>query len=114
MRVCCKTEGESRAFRKIGRKRGTSNEKTNQNDAKSNEPCALRAALPSCHARQLPEKPDGAAGTQSFTAGQDSVTVEQGCTWMLTGDCALTSLENNGTINFGGYTIIQADGTVLC
>ena len=31
----------------------------------------------------------------------------------LTGDCALTSLTNNGTINFNGHTITLADGTVL-
>ncbi len=36
-----------------------------------------------------------------------------GCTWNLTGDCTITSLENNGTINFNGYTITLADGTVL-
>ena len=41
------------------------------------------------------------------------VTVESGCTWTLTGDCTLTSLTNNGTINFNGYTITLADGTVL-
>ena len=41
------------------------------------------------------------------------VTIENGCTWTLTGDCTLTSLTNNGTINFNGYTITLADGTVL-
>ena len=41
------------------------------------------------------------------------VTVESGCTWSLTGNCTLTSLTNNGTINFNGYTITLADGTVL-
>ena len=41
------------------------------------------------------------------------VTVGSGCTWTLTGDCTLTSLTNNGTINFNGYTITLADGTVL-
>ncbi len=41
------------------------------------------------------------------------VTVEKGCTWTLTGDCTLTSLTNNGTINFNGHTITLADGTVL-
>ena len=41
------------------------------------------------------------------------VTVESGCTWTLTGNCTLTSLTNNGTINFNGYTITLADGTVL-
>ncbi|MCD7754088.1 MAG: hypothetical protein LUH41_06065 [Clostridiales bacterium] len=41
------------------------------------------------------------------------ITVEVGCTWTLTGDCTVTSLTNNGTINFNGYTITLADGTVL-
>lgn len=41
------------------------------------------------------------------------VTVEKGSTWTLTGDCTLTSLTNNGTINFNGHTITLADGTVL-
>lgn len=41
------------------------------------------------------------------------VTVESGCTWKLTGNCTITSLTNNGTIDFNGYTITLADGTVL-
>ena len=41
------------------------------------------------------------------------VTIGAGCTWTLTGDCTLTSLTNNGTINFNGHTITLADGTVL-
>ena len=41
------------------------------------------------------------------------VTIESGCTWTLTGNCTLTSLTNNGTIDFNGYTITLADGTVL-
>lgn len=41
------------------------------------------------------------------------VTIESGCTWTLTGDCTITSLVNNGTINFNGHTITLADGTVL-
>ena len=41
------------------------------------------------------------------------VAIENGCTWNLTGNCTLTSLTNNGTINFNGYTITPADGTVL-
>ena len=44
---------------------------------------------------------------------QVNVTIESGCTWVLTGDCAITSLDNNGTIDFNGYTITLADGTVL-
>ena len=35
------------------------------------------------------------------------------CVWPLTGVCTVTSLVNNGTINFNGYTITLADGTVL-
>lgn len=41
------------------------------------------------------------------------VTVEKGSTWTLTGDCKISSLTNNGTINFNGHTITLADGTVL-
>jgi len=41
------------------------------------------------------------------------VTVEAGSVWTLTGNCTLTSLTNNGTVNFNGYTITLADGTVL-
>ncbi len=41
------------------------------------------------------------------------VTIGSGCTWTLTGDCTITSLVNNGTINFNGHTITLADGTVL-
>ena len=41
------------------------------------------------------------------------VTVESGCVWNLTGNCTVSSLTNNGTINFNGYTITLADGTVL-
>ena len=41
------------------------------------------------------------------------VTVESGSVWTLTGDCSLTSLTNQGTIDFNGYTITLADGTVL-
>ena len=58
---------------------------------------------------QIIENAEGGATVENNV----SVTVEQGCTWTLTGDCTLTSLENNGTINFGGYTITLADGTVL-
>ena len=41
------------------------------------------------------------------------VTVESGSVWTLTGDCSITSLINQGTINFNGYTITLEDGTVL-
>ncbi len=52
---------------------------------------------------------------QNGTAVSDNavITVESGCTWNLTGDCKITSLTNNGTIHFNGYTITHADGTVL-
>ena len=52
---------------------------------------------------------------QGGTAVSDNavVTIENGCTWTLTGDCTLTSLTNNGAINFNGHTITLADGTVL-
>ncbi|MCI5796735.1 MAG: hypothetical protein MR019_07705 [Ruminococcus sp.] len=41
------------------------------------------------------------------------ITIDSGCTWNLTADCTVTSLTNNGTINFNGHTITLADGTVL-
>ena len=41
------------------------------------------------------------------------ITIGEGCTWKLTGDCTITSLTNNGTIDFNGYTITLADGSVL-
>ena len=41
------------------------------------------------------------------------VTIGSSCTWTLTGDCTITSLINNGKINFSGHTITLADGTVL-
>ena len=41
------------------------------------------------------------------------ITVESGSTWILTGDCTISSLNNNGTIRFNGHTITLADGTVL-
>ena len=52
---------------------------------------------------------------QNGTAVSDNavVVVESGCTWTLTGDCTVTSLTNNGTINFNGCTITLADGTAL-
>ena len=56
-----------------------------------------------------------ADNAEGGTAVSDNavVTIDSGCTWTLTGDCTLTSLTNNGTINFNGYTITLADGTVL-
>ncbi|MBR1442549.1 MAG: S-layer homology domain-containing protein [Firmicutes bacterium] len=41
------------------------------------------------------------------------VTVEEGSVWNLTGDCKVTSVDNKGTVNFNGYKIYLADGTVL-
>ncbi|MDO4318658.1 MAG: hypothetical protein Q4C48_10720, partial [Lachnospiraceae bacterium] len=42
-----------------------------------------------------------------------SVTIESGCTWTLTGDCTISTLTNNGTINYNGFTVTLEDGTVL-
>ncbi|MCD8180714.1 MAG: hypothetical protein LUF26_04460 [Firmicutes bacterium] len=41
------------------------------------------------------------------------VTIDEDSTWTLTGNCVITSLTNNGTINYNGYTITLADGTEL-
>ncbi len=41
------------------------------------------------------------------------VTIGEGCTWNLTDDCTVTSLDNQGTINFNGHTITLASGAVL-
>lgn len=56
-----------------------------------------------------------ADNAQNGTAVSDNavVTIGSGCAWTLTGSCTLTSLTNNGAINFNGYTITLADGTVL-
>ena len=56
-----------------------------------------------------------ADNAEGGTAVSDNavVTIDAGCTWTLTGDCTLTSLTNNGTINLNGHTITLADGTVL-
>ena len=53
---------------------------------------------------------DNSGGIQTTGGG---TTIDSGCTWTLTGDCVITSLTNNGAINFNGYTITLADGTVL-
>lgn len=52
---------------------------------------------------------------QGGTAVDDNVvvTVGSGCTWTLTGDCSATSVDGDGTIEYGGYTITLADGSVL-
>ncbi len=41
------------------------------------------------------------------------ITIDENSVWNLTGNCVITSLTNNGTVNFNGYTITLADGTVL-
>ncbi len=45
------------------------------------------------------------------SSGNVDLTVESGCTWTLTGDCTVSSLNNNGTIIFNGFTIYFTDGT---
>lgn len=69
-----------------------------------------------------PDKPDGDNAGQSgsgfggsgkVTQGDSANTIDSGSTWNLTGSCTISSLTNNGTINFNGYTITLADGTVL-
>ncbi len=52
---------------------------------------------------------------QNGTAVENNavITVESGCVWNLTGNCTVSSIINNGKINFNGYTITLADGTVL-
>ena len=41
------------------------------------------------------------------------VTIDSGAVWTLTDDCTISSLTNNGKINFNGHTITLADGTIL-
>ena len=53
------------------------------------------------------------ANATSTVDNNVAVTVEAGSTWTLTGNCTISTLTNNGTINFNGYTITLADGTVL-
>ena len=55
---------------------------------------------------------ENAAGGQAVDNNAD-VTIEEGSTWSLTGDSVITSLNNQGTIEYNGYTITLADGTVL-
>ena len=52
---------------------------------------------------------------QNGTAVENNavVTIGEGCTWTLTGDCTITSLTNKGILNLNGYTITLADGTVI-
>ena len=69
-----------------------------------------------------PDKPDGDnagqpgggfGGSGEVTQGDSANTIDSGSTWNLTGNYTISSLTNNGTINFNGYTITLADGTVL-
>ena len=46
-------------------------------------------------------------------AGNAAISIGEGCTWNLTGDCTVSTLTNFGTIHYNGYTITLADGTVL-
>jgi len=45
-----------------------------------------------------------------------AVTVESGAIWNLTGNCYVTTLTNNGTINTNGYTLsyktLSGSGTI--
>lgn len=52
---------------------------------------------------------------QGGTAVSDNavIAIDSGSVWNLTGDCVISELTNSGTINFNGYTITLADGTVL-
>lgn len=58
---------------------------------------------------QIVENAEGGAAVENNAV----ITLEEGATWTLTGNVTITSLENKGTINFNGYTITLADGTVL-
>lgn len=47
------------------------------------------------------------------TSGDITVHVSRGCTWSLTGNSVVDTLDNEGTIQYNGYSITLADGTVL-
>ena len=51
-------------------------------------------------------------GGEKYKTNAD-VFIAAGSTWNLTGNSTLTSLYNLGTINYNGYTITLADGTVM-
>ena len=54
------------------------------------------------------------SGTEYISTGNNATAViDSGCTRNLTGDCTLTSLTNNGTINYNGYTITLTNDIVL-
>lgn len=58
---------------------------------------------------QIVDNADGGTAVENNAV----VTIEKGSKWVLTGDCTITSLTNNGTIDFNGHTITLAGGTVL-
>ena len=101
---------------------GTENTSADTAEDTADEAPLLDGTAPSTESESGESGDSGGTGSinivdnaQNGTAVSDNavVTIESGCTWILTGDCTLTSLTNNGTINFNGYTITLADGTVL-
>lgn len=52
---------------------------------------------------------------QGGTKIKDNIqlTIESGATWTLTGDCTLSALTNEGTIDYNGFTITLDGGEVL-
>lgn len=56
---------------------------------------------------------DKVSGDDAANGRTVKVTVGQGSTWKLTGDCTLDVLDNQGSIDFNGHRITLADGTVL-
>ena len=50
---------------------------------------------------QIVDNADGGTAVENNAV----VTIEKGSKWVLTGDCTITSLTNNGTIDFNGHTI---------
>ena len=59
-----------------------------------------------------------ATGEDTDEASEDEydvvyVIVDEGCIWSLTGDSVISEIELNGTIEFNGFTVTLADGTVL-
>lgn len=55
------------------------------------------------------------ANAEGGTAVENNIDVHigEGCTWVLTGDSTISTLENAGTIEFNGHSITLADGTVI-
>ena len=57
---------------------------------------------------------DAETGTANFSMTGGTLTSNNGDQFYVTNtDCNITSLTNNGTIDFNGHTITLADGTVL-